>query len=74
MCQRREARRSLSACLADVDTTQGRKRVSARAATRPFPHFEASELPGLLVKIGADGTRTIGRFVNRQFRSTQQPK
>ena len=35
----------------------------------PFPHFEpASDRPGWLVKIDADGKRSVGRFVNRVFR------
>jgi len=74
MGQRREACRWLSACLAEVDTPQGRNRVAAHAASRPFPHFEAADPPGLLVKVDADGTRTIGRFVNRQFRPALRPK
>jgi hypothetical protein len=36
--------------------------------SRPYPHYEAAaEAPGLLVRIEADGKRTVGRFVNRQF-------
>lgn len=61
----------LSACLADVDTVTGRKRVKALLAAGPYPRFEpAADEPGLLVKIDEDGTRTVGRFVNRKF----QPK
>lgn len=31
-------------------------------------HYEpTSEVPGTLVRIDADGKRTIGRFVNRKF-------
>jgi len=59
----------LSACLTAVDSPGGRERVQAHLASRPFPHFEpAADRPGLLVRIDEDGTRTIGRFVNRQFR------
>jgi hypothetical protein len=59
----------LSACLDSVDSASGRERARAHLATRPYPHFEpASDRPGLIVKIDEDGTRTIGRFVNRQFR------
>jgi hypothetical protein len=40
--------------------------------TRPFPHFEAvPDGPGLLCRIDADGTRTIGRFVNREFQPVE---
>ena len=29
--------------------------------------FRRGHLPGMLVRIEADGTRTVGRFVNRHF-------
>jgi hypothetical protein len=59
---------SLSAALASVDGAQGREQLRRHLASRPFPHFEAApEQPGLLVRIDEDGTRTIGRFVNRIF-------
>lgn len=59
----------LSAALSAVDTPGGRDRVRAHLAARPYPHFEpAADRPGLIVKIDEDGTRTVGRFVNRQFR------
>ncbi|HEX9400025.1 MAG TPA: hypothetical protein VF912_07945 [Anaeromyxobacter sp.] len=59
----------LSACLASVDTASGQERLKAHLASRPYPHFEpAADRPGLIVKIDEDGTRTVGRFVNRQFR------
>jgi hypothetical protein len=32
-----------------------------------FVFFASPEAPGLLVRIEADGTRTRGRFINRQF-------
>src|SRR5512139_322728 len=58
----------LSASLASVDTPSGRERVKAHLASRPYPHFEAApDRPGLIVRIDEDGTRTVGRFVNRQF-------
>jgi hypothetical protein len=60
--------RPLSELLATVDSPQGRKRVSAWLETLPFPHFRAHpDQPGLLEKIDEDGTRTVGRFVNREF-------
>ena len=59
----------LSAALSSVDTPSGRERVRAQLASRQYPHFEpAVDRPGLIVKIDEDGTRTVGRFVNRQFR------
>ena len=63
----------LSACLASVDSPAGRQRVMEHLKTRPFPHYEAAGSPGLLVRIGADGQRTVGRFVNRQFQPVKTP-
>jgi|SRR6266545_7002565 len=41
--------------------------------TRPLPHFELRpHKPGLLVRIDADGKRTLGRFVGRKFRETKE--
>jgi hypothetical protein len=58
----------LSDCLESVDSTAGRRRVFEHLKTRPYPHYEAAtNSPGLLVRIEADGKRTVGRFVNRQF-------
>jgi hypothetical protein len=59
----------LSDCLWTVDTPEGRGRVKAHLETRPFPHFEpAPGRPGLLLRIEEGGKRTVGRFVNREFR------
>lgn len=63
----------LSECLRSVDTDEGRHRTAAYLATRPYPHFEAAPgRPGLLVKIDEDGTRTVGRFVRREFRAVRE--
>ena len=60
----------LSKLLETVDSRAGRERLKAQQAARPFPHFEpAPGRPGLLVRIEADGKRTVGRFVNREFRA-----
>ena len=60
----------LSELLNSVDSDAGRERLEAHLASRPFPHFEpARDRPGFLVKIDEDGKRTVGRFVNREFRS-----
>jgi hypothetical protein len=62
----------LSELLATVGTAAGRKRLARHLAGRAFPQFEAAPgRPGLLVKIDKNGTRTIGRFVNREFRPTR---
>ena len=65
---RSAAREPLSALLDSVDSSSGRRRVAAFLRTQPFPHYEpAPDLPGFLVRIDADGKRTVGRFVNRKF-------
>lgn len=59
----------LSKLLESVDSRAGRARVKAQQAARPFPRFEpAPGRKGWLVRIDADGKRTVGRFVNREFR------
>jgi hypothetical protein len=66
--QRSGGAQPLSQALADVDTPAGRERVAAVLASQPYPHYkQLSGKPGLLVRIDADGTRTIGRFENRVF-------
>jgi hypothetical protein len=66
--KRRGEVRPLSACLESVDSDEGRRRTAAYLENRPYPHFEAApDRPGLIVKIDADGSRTVGRFVNRRF-------
>jgi len=63
----------LSDALRSVDTPVGRERLERYLADRPYPHFEAApDRPGLLVKIDADGTRTVGRFVHRKFRAVRR--
>jgi len=65
---RSEPPRPLSELVASVDTAEGRARAKAYFASLPFPHFEG--YPGdsrTLVRIEEDGTRTVGRFVDREF-------
>jgi len=51
-----------------VDTPRGRQMFADHLAGEPFPHYEAHPTKkGLLVRIEAGGTRTVGRFVNRVF-------
>lgn len=62
------AARTLSECLESVDAVEGRRRLARYLDTQPYPHYEpAREAPGLLVRIEADGKRTVGRFVSRNF-------
>jgi ParD-like antitoxin of type II bacterial toxin-antitoxin system len=66
---RNGAARPLSACLESVDSPEGRQRVGDFLESQPFPHYEPHpDRLGLLVRIDADGRKTMGRFVNRQFR------
>lgn len=64
---------SLSKAIAIVDTPEGRARFRDYLASEPFPHFEAHpEDQTLLVRIEEDGTRTTGRFINRDFCSDSE--
>jgi hypothetical protein len=64
----------LSACLKSVNTRAGQARLAAVLAARPYPHFEPATAPGLVVKVDEDGTRTTGRFVQREFRPVKNPR
>lgn len=69
---RKAAARPLSECLNSVDSAKGRQRLTSYLASRPFPHYEAHpDISGLLIRIEADGRRTTGRFVNRQFQAVK---
>lgn len=64
----KDAVKKIAEALATVDSPAGRARVEAVLARRPYPHFEQySGRPDLLVRIDEDGTKTTGRFVNREF-------
>jgi ParD-like antitoxin of type II bacterial toxin-antitoxin system len=66
--------RPLSESLQSVDSPEGRRRVAEHLASLPYPHYEPADSPGLLVKVDADGKRTLGRFVNRQFQAVKKAK
>lgn len=68
------AARPISECLESADSPKGRKRVAEHLKTLPYPHYEPSDTPGLLVRITADGKRSTGRFVNRQFEVVKAAK
>jgi hypothetical protein len=64
--------RPLSACLESVDSPEGRQRVADLLESGPFPHYQSHpDRPGLLVRIEANGRRTVGRFIRRQFQPIQ---
>ena len=64
----------LSECLASVDSAAGRRRVVEYLESRPFPHYQpVPGSPGLVVRVEVDGTRTVGRFVGREFQAVPCP-
>jgi len=65
------ADKSLSECLGNINTEQGRKKLDEYLASEPFPHYEPTDESGLFIQIQEDGTRTVGRFVNREFKSKE---
>ncbi len=65
---------SLSDCLRSVDSPAGRQRVAEHLKNLPYPHYEPADSPGLLVRIEANGKRTVGRFVNREFQAVKKAK
>jgi len=68
------AARPISECLESADSAEGRKRVAEHLTSLPYPHYEQSETAGLLIRTTADGKRSIGRFVNRQFEVIEAAK
>ena len=73
LCRAGDAR-PLSASLDAVDSPEGRRRVADYLQTQPYPHYEPADAPGLLIRITADGKRTLGRFVHRQFQPLKAAK
>ena len=60
---------SIAEILETVDTPSGRERLQRFLDTQPFPHYKSGlGKHGMLVRISEDGSRTLGRFVNREFR------
>ena len=69
---RHAATRPLIDCIESVDSPAGRRRVTDFLESQPFPHYEPQPgQHGLLVRIGADGQRTLGRFIRRQFQAVK---
>jgi hypothetical protein len=55
-----------------VDSPAGRRRLARHLRNLPSPHYEP--IPGsrgLLMRTDANGRRTAGRFVHRQFREVK---
>jgi len=69
---RSAAAQPLSTCLASVDSPEGRQRVANFLRNQPFPHYLPDPAGSrLLIRIEADGGRSLGRFVNREFRAVK---
>jgi hypothetical protein len=67
---RSAATKPISECLETVDSPEGRRRVKEHLREGPFPHYEAApEGRGLIVRIEANGKRTLGKFKNREFQA-----
>ena len=65
----------LSEILATINEPSGRARLHTILDAKPFPHFRA--VPGdrhLMERIDEDGTRTIGRFIDRKFVPAENAK
>jgi hypothetical protein len=60
--------RSLTEILESVDSPEGRRRLKEYLESQPWPHYEPHpDKRGVLIQIEKDGTRTVGRFVEREF-------
>ena len=65
-----ETRISVSDSVKIVGSEEGEQRLREYLTRRPFPHYEpAPGSPGLLVRTDANGKKTIGRFINREFKA-----
>jgi hypothetical protein len=59
---------TLAESVATVGTPEGRRRLDAHLESLPFPRYKAHPTEkGKLIRTEEDGTRTVGRFVNRKF-------
>ena len=64
----RSGSKALSELVATIGTPEGDARLKAYLESEPFPHFEPHPTrKGVLIRIDADGTRSAGRFVDREF-------
>src|SRR5687767_3710748 len=57
----------ISELVAIVGTPAGDRKVAEYLKSQPYPHYEAGGGRDILVRIDADGTRTRGRIVDREF-------
>lgn len=67
--------RPISALLAEVETSEGRRRLEATLSKRPYPHYKAvAGHPDLICRIDEEGIETIGHFVGREFRALESER
>ncbi len=65
---RRGVARPLADLLTEVGQAAGRERLAEYLATQDYPRYEPHpDRPGVLIRTQVDGTRTVGRFVQRVF-------
>ncbi|WP_162601492.1 TA system antitoxin ParD family protein [Occallatibacter savannae] len=58
----------LTAAIESVETSRGRRQLSNYLQSLPYPHYEPHpKRKGMLVRTERDGTKTVGKFVNREF-------
>jgi hypothetical protein len=62
------AAQPLSSCLRMAGTAAGKRALREYLKGQPYPHYEpVPDSPGLLVRIDANGKRSVGRFIRRRF-------
>jgi hypothetical protein len=65
---RRSKTKPLSELVASIGTPEGGARLKAYLESEPFPHFEPHPTrKRVLIRIEADGTQSVGRYVDRVF-------
>lgn len=70
--RRRGKAEPLAKIFESIGTSKGKRRLRDYLQKQPYPHFEpAPGVPGHFVRIEANGRRTLGRFVKREFRPAE---
>jgi hypothetical protein len=61
----------LSSLVSTVNSAAGQTRLAKHLKSLPYPHYEPSGKRGFLIRTDATGKRSLGRFVNKQFKVSQ---